>query len=220
MTLDQAHKAIFDWGLTATEEELVFKISGLQFLGFSGQHMTLKPGTHIYDYFVSVPIIHENNEIEGGLDVETLGLSIALCRFKVSRLRKSQGRYNPRKRMIIISSTCLEDTSILLHEMIHAYECILLERGKSFEDGMILRDLLTHFLYKSLSKEIKNLDEIIHDFIHVRWSDDKIGDGGFHSLLFLLKSLDLYLRLKLKLGTVFGYGSDRYINPNDTGEEI
>ena len=164
------------------------------------------------DYFINEPALDsEGFDVEGGFDIETLGLSITSYCFKVSKLRNSQGWSDSKKRIITISTKYLEDDSTLLHEMIHAYEDFLLRRDY-FYTRLTLRDLLTHFLYRELSKKIKDLDILIHEFIHIRPYDDKTSGGGFHSLLFFLKSIDLDLRLEKKLGTVFAYGLDLFIH--------
>jgi hypothetical protein len=96
--------------------------------------------------------------------------------------------------------------------MIHAYEVILFENPL----GRILRDILFVNLYNSLKPKIKNLDTLITTHGHIYNQGKITREGGYHGILFYLKSLDLDLRLGLKLGTVCGYGRDMY----DTGEEI
>jgi hypothetical protein len=198
--------------MTATEVDHMLAQKAKEFENIYFSDMTFKPGTFIHDYFIHEPGLDQDGyEVDTGLDIETLGISIASYRFRVSRLRKSEGWCDSRKRMITVSSKSFEDDSALLHEMIHAYEDCLYRRDEAFLIRQSLRDLLTHFMYKSLSKDVINLDEVIHEFIHIRPFDGKVGNGGFHSLLFLLKSLDLDLRLEKKIGTVFGYGLNKYI---------
>lgn len=90
-----------------------------------------------------------------------------------------------------------EEKHIILHEMIHAYEEMLPEH---------LRQLLTIFLYDQLVAKInkKNLLKLIYSNSHVNLA------VPFHGPLFMLKALDLDLRLKLPLGTVFAYGREEY----------
>jgi hypothetical protein len=82
----------------------------------------------------------------------------------------------------------------LLHEMIHAYEAELRWKGES--------ELILIMLYKKLAKRFgqKKIDYILR----------KISRSLFyvtgHSIIFTLKSIDLDKRLKLPLGSVFGYG--------------
>ena len=208
------------WYKTATNEELKLAEKAEKFEADYFEDMTFRPGTPLHDDFISEPFLDSKGfEVEGGVDINFLEISIISYCFKASQLRKSEGWCNGKKRIITISTKKLEDDSTLLHEMIHAYENILL-RKDYFYLRLTLRDLLTHFLFRNLSNKIKNLNDVIHEFIHLRPYDDKTRDGGFHSLLFLLKSLDLDFRLAIKPGTVFGYGLDNFIILKDTGEEI
>jgi hypothetical protein len=106
-----------------------------------------------------------------------------------------------------VSPDYVKNTPVILHEMIHGFDNILADdyyRKK--------REVLFLCMYKALRKKIKRLDQRIRN--HGHFAAQAIFDGeGEHGLLFYLKSLDLDLRLGLRLGTVCGYG-------NDTGEEI
>jgi hypothetical protein len=197
--------------IAMTDEERRLTEKAMKFEDDYFEDITFRPGTPIHEYFIHVPAPDPEDcekEGEGGFNIETLGLSITSYSFKVSKLRNSQGWTNGKKLIITISAKYLEDDSTLLHEMLHAYEDTLLIRDYLLY-RLTLRDLLTHFLYKDLSDKINRLDFKIHEYIHLRPYDDQTRGGGFHSLLFLLKSLDLDLRLGTKLGTVFGYGLDK-----------
>jgi hypothetical protein len=80
----------------------------------------------------------------------------------------------------------------ILHEMIHAYEMML--GDESLNQYVVIK------LYNELSSKISDLDEYIQIDSHVLIKE--------HSLLFMLKSLDLDLRLKLKLGSIYSYGRE------------
>ncbi|MBY6838766.1 hypothetical protein [Clostridium botulinum] len=82
---------------------------------------------------------------------------------------------------------------ILLHEMIHAYESMLL-------DYKIEHEYLIVKLYQKLLPKIPNLIEIIEVDID--------SDNREHTVFFLLKSLDIDLELKLPIGSIYGYGRE------------
>jgi hypothetical protein len=110
----------------------------------------------------------------------------------------------------------ITDVTVILHEMIHAYErMLLLDNSIS---GQIFRDTLTLCLYNSLKPKINDLDIRILDHSHVSRQWRLNNTGGFHGILFFLKSLDLDIRLGVKLGTVCGYGREEFVS--NTGEEI
>ena len=92
------------------------------------------------------------------------------------------------------------DDSIILHEMIHMHECVINELP------MYFHDMLYWALYQDLKDQIPMLDSIITDHAHIVNEYSLYQQGGLHDILFLLKSFDLDIRMKYKLGTVFGYG--------------
>ena len=80
---------LFEWyqSATAEEKELAEKAKDFEVAYFND--VTFKPGTHIYDYFVYEPTLSQDgHEVNSGLNVDTLELSIDTYRFKVSRLKK------------------------------------------------------------------------------------------------------------------------------------
>ena len=86
-----------------------------------------------------------------------------------------------------------KERNILLHEMIHAYESILPEARKQY---------LVLYLYKKLLKKIgrRKLEKLLDLGSHAHLM------MVLHTPLFMLKSLDLDLRLKQPLGTIYGRG--------------
>lgn len=94
--------------------------------------------------------------------------------------------------LIKIEGFFKDNDSILLHEMIHAYEFMLTEYS-NYQQFLVLE------LYKKLLPKIPDLDRIIKWDIHIK-------NSVYHSLLFLLKSIDLDLQLMQPLGTIYGYG--------------
>ena len=105
------------------------------------------------------------------------------------------GLCQSRKKTIKIARglTGKELKTTLLHEMIHAYEDLL---------AMKYREWLLVFWYEKLKQKLgkRQLDRYIdmstHDVLHAKW----------HGVFFLLKSLELDLRLRWEHGTVFSYG--------------
>lgn len=86
---------------------------------------------------------------------------------------------------------------LLLHEMIHAYEG-LHKKGKGYE---VYRQFFLLYFYRKLKNKIglDVLNEIIENGLHFTLLKD------MHTPLFLLKSLDLDLRLKKQWGTIHSY---------------
>lgn len=100
----------------------------------------------------------------------------------------------------------------VIHEVLHAYEGY-------FEYRPRLHDFWTIRLYSRLLLKISNLDKICISFVNVG-----VGFGtemgNTHSILFLLKSLDIDLRLDIPLGTTFGYGLAEYISKLNKREDV
>jgi hypothetical protein len=121
---------------------------------------------------------------------------------KLSRLPSNVlGRYNKRMKRIDINIAYVNIANshklkaLLIHEIIHFYEHHLW-------NGYIplMSILLYEKLNKALSTDVKHL--LRRDEFFIR--STKGGHGGF----FLLKSLELDLKLRWQLGTVYGYGRE------------
>lgn len=80
----------------------------------------------------------------------------------------------------------------LLHEMIHIYELIL--KSYQLDDFVLLK------LYDELLPKIKNLKKLMNLDKHIAFKE--------HSLLFILKSIKLALKLGYNLGTIYAYGRE------------
>jgi hypothetical protein len=80
----------------------------------------------------------------------------------------------------------------LLHEMIHLYELIL--KSYQLDDFVLLK------LYDELLPKIKNLNKLMNLDKHIAFKE--------HSLLFILKSIKLDLKLGYNLGTIYAYGRE------------
>lgn len=104
-------------------------------------------------------------------------------------------KFNDKIVKIIVPSEFIEDDNFiehaLLHEMIHAYEAILLERPMHYH-------YVIAKLYERILSKIPNLMEIIELNIG-RYKSE-------HTIFFLLKSLDLDLKLKFSIGSVYEHG--------------
>lgn len=114
----------------------------------------------------------------------------------------SCGQYNYETRTITIDTKSQDNDSVLLHEMIHVYEHVIDEHLTYYRDAIFI------CLYRDLKKRIPNLDDIILEHGHI-YNQNKIANiGGVHSILFLLKSFDIDIKMNYSLGTTFGYGND------------
>ena len=110
-----------------------------------------------------------------------------------NNLGTAQGMCEGLMRRIRIKSNQIADENIvLLHELIHAFEFNLREACEYYCQYVTLR------LYDKLKKREKNLLRLINKDMHRHYIE--------HSLLFMLKSIDLDIRLKKPLGTVYSYG--------------
>lgn len=109
------------------------------------------------------------------------------------------GYFDPKEQLLCISKEYLENDSIILHEMIHLHEFVL--------NGLPLfyHDTLLWALYVDLKEKINNLDRIILGHAHILAEQKIYNKGGMHDILFLLKSMDLDIKMDYSLGTVFGY---------------
>ena len=76
---------------------------------------------------------------------------------------------------------------------------------------LFYHDTVLWALYTELRKEIKNLDRIISSQAHILSGQKTYNEGGTHDILFLLKSLDLDLKMGYSLGTVFGYNLEEFL---------
>ena len=122
--------------------------------------------------------------------------------------------------IVTISPTYEEDDKTLLHEMIHVFigllgctEDFINPYGENVAVGWIppfVRDALMLSLYTELSHKIPDLDYRILAHANVHSGERITVEGGNHDVLFFLKSLDLDLKLGCPLGTICGYGREKY----------
>lgn len=112
--------------------------------------------------------------------------------FIVDDLGSADGECNGLKKIISVTRKHKDNKITLLHEMIHAFEFMLAEECEIYKQFLIVR------LYQRLKTKVPNLAKLI--------SIDCHREGLVHSVFFMLKSLDLDLRLKKPLGTAYSYG--------------
>ena len=138
-------------------------------------------------------------------DTEGLSLDAHYYRLCISdNTEKYDGTFDKCNRIITIKKACVNNQNVILHEMLHANEEIINSINP------IIRDVLIVELYKKLKMQLANLDEIIYVHSNIPHILELSEVGGDHSLLFMLKSLDLDLRCGNDLFTVFGYDYNRY----------
>ena len=70
--------------------------------------------------------------------------------------------------------------------------------------------MLLTCLYRDLSGKIPDLKVRLIMHSHITVAEQTARQGGWHGMLFYLKSLELDLRCGFKLGTVCGYGRDEH----------
>lgn len=138
-------------------------------------------------------------------DTDALSLMDNYYRFEISsNMPDDCDGYNCQAdKLIVINKSSVNSDNVILHEMLHAHEQILLSINH------IVRDTLIIELYKKLKSQIKKLDAIIDFHSNINHSSELSEIGGEHSLLFLLKSLEIDLRCNNELFTVFGYDYNR-----------
>jgi len=124
-------------------------------------------------------------------------LSIKGWRFLVIENAESPGCAFYKEKKVIIDKEYVKNDIVLLHEMIHIYNHLLI--CERLDDYVLIR------LYEKLQPLFKNLYDIIDLDNHILNNE--------HSLLFLLKSLDLDFRAGFDFGTIYGY--DREVLFND-----
>lgn len=139
-------------------------------------------------------------------DTDALSLQAYNYRFEISADIQDErdGYSNKSDRVITIKKSSVQNENVILHEMLHGHEQILLSINH------IVRETLLVELYNKLKKEIPNIDKIISIHANINHNLELSKIGGEHDLLFLLKSLEIDLRRNNKLFTVFGYGYNEY----------
>ncbi len=186
------------------QEMSLYKDLRLRMLRFESryfQDMTFKKKSVLNKIARTTYLENDGQEVtltEDAWEAITLRRWLIVYPSKKYRLEKTAcGICNGKKELIIVRKVKnkTEEDSAILHEMTHAYEFILPD---------FLRQFLLLHLYDQLVKKLgsKKLWRYIFSDNHVMFR--------VHSPLFLLKSLDLDLKRKLPLGTIYDYGRTDY----------
>ena len=164
--------------------------------------MLFRPGSCTYNAAV---LTYEDGVTDDEFYLPEALLSFSFSYFDVSveHLEDCCGYYNSEEQKLVIDPDHYKESTIL-HEMIHLHEDILLEEAPYY------RDCVFFALYKSLQKNIPDLDEILEEYSHLSIMMRSYGtaSAGLHSVVFLLKSFQIDIHYSWKLGTTFGYGQD------------
>jgi hypothetical protein len=146
-------------------------------------------------------VVHEDGEIEYA-DIDECKVSIAECLFRIVKSNPKDSvaaAYNRNEDTIIFYKGRFEreKKTTLLHEMIHAYDHYLIKHHNLWRDYLVL------YLYNKILKKIgkRQLQTMIDQECNPLFMVNTA-----HGILFLLKSLDLDIRLNKKFGTIFAYG--------------
>lgn len=141
---------------------------------------------------------------QGSLKEDTYHFSIDAHYYKFIVTETTEnGETDIFERTIKINPQFVDDKNIILHEMIHAHEHIL-----SLVNPLLKETLIVE-LYKHLFPKFKDLDCIIYNHANISHNSDLAELGGYHGLLFMLKSLDLDFRCGNEPFTIFGYDYNR-----------
>ncbi len=119
-----------------------------------------------------------------------------------------EGYYSWEENELGVPRRNLNNDVVLLHELIHVHERLV----NAFP--IYYHDTLYWALYSDLKKKIPRIDEMITGHAHVLIGQSIEREGGAHGVLFLLKSLDLDIRMGWKLGTVFNFGYEDLFSGN------
>ena len=194
--IEQAHKSDIyekytEWFFTWSSEETNLYNKACDFEELYFTDLTMKE----YEAELAI-VIDEETETEFREDLTEDGEGTIQYNWmiKIGELEDNVGGYcDETERVICIDKDRTDNDLALLHEMIHAYIGMLASHYHQF---------LTLKLYLKLQSQIPRLVELLTLDIH-----NRIGcrDSG-HGPLFVLKSLDLDLRLDKPLGTVYSYG--------------
>lgn len=189
----------FKWVKNQNPEERRIKLKAFEFQDKYFQDMTLK------EYAEELTAVESDGEIYIDDFSQDPPASIKRWRIRIKIKLDFDGLCNSKDQVIEIKKEKGHKNLILLHEMIHAYEDMLSEEAEVYKQYIILR------LHQKLLPKIPDLMNLITRDCH--------RDQAVHSILFLLKSLDLDLRLKKPLGTVYAYGRKKDFTPWKIGNQ-
>lgn len=191
---DQLCKNYNNWFNSRSTEEFQLHTSIQEYEEVYFEDMLCKEGSLCWD--IGSFAINEIDFLYLELDANYYQINI------VDDNPKYHGRCNGMEHLIEITQSHIKDKGIILHEMIHAYEYILQYKTP------VLCELLLLRLYEKLKTLIPDLNERIASHSELYGQSKVTYYGGYHGILFFLKSLDLDIRCGYNLGTVCGYGRD------------
>lgn len=197
MDENQLFQKYNEWFTNRTSEEYELQGDILEYEDEYFEDITFKEGSICYEIAKLVFDTYDNFYLD---------LGSRYYRYYVSNELEENicGTTNLIEHTIIISKKCRKDKSAILHEMLHAYEYIVQS------EHPILCEVLLLALYNKLKSTVPNLDELIKRHSELYGQFELTEFGGYHGVLFYLKSLDLDIRCGYKLGTVCGYGRNEY----------
>ena len=191
-------KGLRAWEKTASQQEKDLKATALEFDRLYFDDMNFEPGSITGNAYMPDSINKKYPDIKKNKLYECTSTVIQDFRFHIKSGHPDWGG-TCEKWDITINSSCINRPEILLHEMIHA-------RIGTFPDAF--KEIITVCLYDKLRKDIGrkfNLSFLTR-FFNESVNDPEFPEFILHGPLFLLKSLDLDLRLGFPSYTVYGYG--------------
>ncbi len=189
----EAYQLFYNWLSTATSDEMELRLKALvlQEKYFNDMNLRLY-SKELTKIEMDGRVLHDDLS-------ETLNINIDDWIVRYTDMGRGDGCCMPYINVIEVRRNVSELRVVLLHEMIHAFESILgRSQIENYKQYVIIK------LYEKLSKRIPNLRKMIATDMH-RYMQ-------VHSPLFMLKSFDLDLRLKQRLGTIYRYGREEMFN--------
>ena len=171
-----------EWIYNRSTEEINLQIKALEYEQLYFKDMIIGPEGIGVISKISDTIMELCDPVESG---------IILVQFHISDKLEFEGLYNHKDKSISIRN--VNDDTTLLHEMIHFYIDNLEEINPAICECLLVD------LYKTLSKRINNIDELILEHAELSSLTRLETYGGIHGVLFLLKSYDLDLKCKYNL---------------------
>ncbi|WP_024860068.1 hypothetical protein [Ruminococcus flavefaciens] len=191
--LDKSDKTKELWESSADTRKLYEKVGNFEDIFFD---MIFQQGS-LTEKMIRCQINGIDNVID--LPNELNYFMYCMFRFAVEPLEGCNGKYDIWEQKMFISPECLEEDSVILHEMIHLHESVLMTLPIYYHEAVM------YCLLTDLSSKISNLNDILEICTHIFSCEQISEEGGLHDMLFLLKSLDIDLRFGWELGTTYGY---------------
>jgi hypothetical protein len=198
-----------EYGKPYAEEEKKLSLKVLEYEKAYFEDMTFQPESITGDIFVECEqhiFSKRKNKEYWPLPESGFDLSISQCSFKIKRIKGAQGRYNHKSKTVFIHPEFNVQATIL-HEMVHVYDFTL-----DLTYPYPLRDIVLIQLYNKLKGKIKDLNRLIMVWAHYPNQHEIIcSKEGEHGVLFMLKCLDLELRIGFPFGEISGFYFEKKI---------